>query len=74
MSSALEAKAFISKMLTDPIFKGQMQVRVIHLLAKGHGLTRADLREARKQLGVLSEKNEYGVQVWRWPDDVGKRH
>lgn len=74
MSSTLEAEAFLRKMLTDPVFNGRMEVRVLVQIAKGSGLTRADLREARKQLGVISEKSEQGSQIWRWPDSVGKRH
>ena len=74
MSSVLEAEAFIRKMLTDPVFGGRMEVRVLVRIVKGAGLTRRDLREARKHLGVISEKNENGSQIWRWPPDVGKRH
>ena len=74
MSSVLEAEAFIRKMLTDPVFGGRMEVRVLVRIAKGAGLTRRDLREARKHLGIITEKNENGSQIWRWPPDVGKRH
>ena len=74
MSSVLEAEAFIRKMLTDPVFGGRMEVRALVRSAKGYRLTRTDLREARKRLGVISEKNENGSQIWRWPADAGKGH
>lgn len=70
MSSVLEAEAFLRKMLTDPLFNGRMETKVLVQIARGHGLTRADLRNARKQMGVISEKNEHGAQIWRWPGNA----
>lgn len=74
MSSILEAEAFIRKMLTDPVFGGKMDAKVLLQIGKKKGLTKAHMKEARKRMGVESIEEEEGIWVWRWPDNVGKRH
>lgn len=75
MNSSVEAaEAFVQSMLTDPVFGGKMDAKVILQIGKQKGLTKADIKEARKRLNVESVEAEEGRWIWRWPWDVGKRH
>lgn len=40
--------------------------KIYALLIKPYGLTRHELKFARKELGVLSETVD-GITYWRWP-------
>lgn len=63
------AKAFLKGLLTNKRLKKKLPVSVIARIGKmNHGLTRRELREARKELGVVSEPIE-GAQVWYLPGE-----
>lgn len=44
----------------------RLPLRAIYGQMRGHGITRKDLKEARKALGIQSE-TENGVTYWRMP-------
>lgn len=47
----------------------KLQTQVVIQYAKSSGLHRAEIKEARKRLGVVSE-NQDGEYWWLWPDDT----
>lgn len=66
--SAELASVFLRKMLTDPLLKEKLPVYLLTDIAKkNYGLTRADLKAARKDIGVISEKID-GVWFWSLPE------
>lgn len=65
------ACAFLRKMLADPALAKRQPVPVLTDIGrKQHGLTRSDLRAARKELGLVSERIN-GVWYWSLPEDAG---
>lgn len=61
------AKAYLIRILTDPLLHKKLPAaEIIKTGKKVHGLTRGELKTARKELGIISE-NEAGTQVWYLP-------
>lgn len=63
------AKAYLQKMLTDPMLNAKLPVSLLLDIGRqSHGLNRKELKAARKELGVVSE-NIDGVQYWSLPKE-----
>ena len=63
------AKTYLTKMLTDPTLKKRLPVPLLVSMGRQvYGLTRSELKAARKELGVVSEGID-GVQFWPLPGD-----
>lgn len=68
-----EGNVDLAKLLLVRIYacasSNQLLVKDIFYILKGSGVTRADLKEARKRLGIESQKTDTG-QTWVWPEGV----
>lgn len=59
------AKFMLARVFADSISR-TIRVKDLFRWLKGCGATRADLKEARRRLGIESKASEEG-QVWEWP-------
>lgn len=59
------AKLMLARVFADSTSRA-IGVKNLFRWLKGCGATRADLKEARKRLGIESKASEEG-QVWEWP-------
>ena len=65
------ACAFLRKMLTDLVLAKKQPVSLLTDIGrKQHRLTGAELKAARKELGLVSEQID-GAWYWSLPEDEG---
>ena len=62
------AKAFLKNIFKTPGLLSHQRVAVIVGIARMEGITRAELKTARKEMGLQSE-NIGGEQYWSLPED-----
>lgn len=63
-----KAKAFLRDIFTAPGLLSRQRVAVIVGIARMEGITRAELKAVRKEMGLQSE-NIGGEQYWSLPED-----
>lgn len=67
------AKAWLIKIFTDPAMKKKISAKTLLSVGKKtYGITHAELKEARKEIGLVS-KNIDGTQVWYLPEEEHER-